>query len=310
MGARLVFVSALYRAYGLTLASNLELPLPPSQEAPDLHVSFEQIAQPPHDAGPLQLVESPAEGGYEWRLLAGEECVFTALLEAPTLTITFSAAVGRKAIVEAFLHPLLGRVLRILGAPALHASVVSWEGQGIAIIGESGAGKSTLAKAFADAGAEVVSDDIAVLNLQQGDWSIPPGSGALRLLEPSNECKIFSLNELPQPPLALKSASSPVSAASPVSFRWALFLEKSSRKMELLELKDPRQKLLLLLKNSFAPRLLNRRQKQEEFSLLSRLARDVPMMTLARPLDRSLLSEQVRLITQLLSRPAKKMQGG
>ena len=55
----------------------------------------------------------------------------------------------------------------MLAAETLHACCVAIDGRGVLIEGESGAGKSDLTLRLVDRGAELVSDDYTVLEVQE-----------------------------------------------------------------------------------------------------------------------------------------------
>ena len=72
------------------------------------------------------------------------------------------------------LGPILGYVLRIRGAVALHASSFIAGDKAIALLGGAGAGKSTTVAALALRGNNVLADDVTVLaEDSDGFWALP-----------------------------------------------------------------------------------------------------------------------------------------
>ena len=102
-------------------------------------------------------------------------------------TITWFAGVASTpAAVRA---DLLGRVMALAlhasGRLALHASAVSIDGRGIALLGQKGAGKSTLALALVQRGARLITDDSLILRFEGRRLVASPGVQRLRLWEDS-----------------------------------------------------------------------------------------------------------------------------
>jgi hypothetical protein len=84
-------------------------------------------------------------------------------------------------VVAQLLGPILGLVSQLRGQLALHASVVTAQGQALAILGTQGAGKSTTAAELCRQGCRALSDDVAALAEQDGEWWAQPGYPRLRL---------------------------------------------------------------------------------------------------------------------------------
>ena len=63
-----------------------------------------------------------------------------------------------------FVGPVLGFTMRMRETICLHSSVVGIEGKAVLFLGHSTAGKSTIAAGMADAEAEILADDVAVLS--------------------------------------------------------------------------------------------------------------------------------------------------
>lgn len=74
--------------------------------------------------------------------------------------------------LDAFLRSLLSVLLLRAGGFMLHSAGIVKKGRAYLFLGKSGAGKSTLAKLAAEAGAEVISDEINLLR---------PGKGGFRV---------------------------------------------------------------------------------------------------------------------------------
>jgi hypothetical protein len=163
-----------YRAYGLRIRS--EVPLAPfiteergPSEAVDVAV---RLTLPSGDRQPGDVEFEPVEA---LRVLVrnGE----TAFLQpAPGLP--------REALAEFVSGVVFAVVLQQRGALVLHASAARIGDGAVAFTGFSGAGKSTTARAFAEAGCEVVTDDFLPVWIDGRDVTCQAGPGALKLLQP------------------------------------------------------------------------------------------------------------------------------
>lgn len=80
-----------------------------------------------------------------------------------------------------FVGSILGCILRLKGILCFHGSVVNIDGQAVVLTGKKQSGKSTTAKAFANLGFKVLSDDIAVINILNGYFFVQPGYPKVRL---------------------------------------------------------------------------------------------------------------------------------
>ena len=72
------------------------------------------------------------------------------------------------------LRSVVPKLLALRGIRVLHASAVEIDGSLLVFSGQSGAGKTTSAKAFAQAGARLVSEDLLVLHARRTEG--PRGS--------------------------------------------------------------------------------------------------------------------------------------
>jgi hypothetical protein len=171
-----------YRAYGLSIRSDLPLPElePDTADLPDLTIRLGRAGLP--------LPDPASETVYEF----GEESQYVAwpgvgaFLIRGTSTIDIEPAPG---VSEPLLNfPLLGPIMALLlhlrGMLVLHAGAVAVGGRGAVFLGAKGAGKSTTVAAFAAAGHRLLADDVLAVDVPQaGGPSIVPGFPQLKLVE-------------------------------------------------------------------------------------------------------------------------------
>ncbi len=172
-----------YRAFGLTVCSEIDLPeLAPAgadaDEADDIAIRRGEIGPPDPNA----------------RRLDEAVCVSESEVWLQTATGRFLAARGREITWEpapgasdrdarlCLLGTMMGAVLHQRGLLPLHANAIALDRHAIALAGPSGAGKSTLAAHFHNRGRGVLSDDVCVIRFDPdgGAW-IAPGLARLKL---------------------------------------------------------------------------------------------------------------------------------
>ena len=172
-----------YRAHGLVLASEIELPeLAPLgiafDTAPDVRIRVGEVARLDGDRPPgLDVVARP-DGA--------------AFVEVPGVA-RYLAKDGRNIIVapDGEAHSgsvrtfLLGIAMTLIchqrNFLTLHASAVAFGDRVVAFAGDSGAGKSTMAAHCVEAGASLVADDLLRVSITDDGLSAHPGVPQFRL---------------------------------------------------------------------------------------------------------------------------------
>lgn len=161
----------LYKAYGIRIASNIELPeLVPADGTADL------VIQVDHKGDAVRQVRQMPS-------------VLSGTLEAIG---TFYVHEGKSITVEphtqdmSVLRPtLLGGAIAIAlrqrGLLVLHASCVNVANQAIAFMGDSGWGKSTLAAAFHHQGNPILTDDVMAIQFGGPVPLVEPGFPQIKL---------------------------------------------------------------------------------------------------------------------------------
>jgi hypothetical protein len=192
-----------YRAYGLTIFCDLEIPeLPPLRDlrSPGReHVNL-------HLIGPRREIEEPAQwlnqsfdpDGTPWLYSAKIEGGY--LLRFPGMADFTLDRAGHEVICahaadgasETTLRHLaidhvMPRVLNVLGIESLHATAVETANGACAFIGDAGAGKSTLAASFHLSGMHAFCDDCLVIRDEGGRIVATPAYPGVRLWKDSME---------------------------------------------------------------------------------------------------------------------------
>jgi hypothetical protein len=182
-----------YRAYGVQIAASGEIDgLPPSHSS---HVDCtieESHFDWPAGAIPIDtsvyIADDPGfqavrtNDAYFFRFADGS----TFRIAGDGRSITTCGAPSRDDMSSYLAGSILAFALRLQGRTVFHASgVVTESGKGILIAGGSGAGKSTLAAALLERGARLLTDDVAVVSIEEGHARIEPGYPRVRLWDDS-----------------------------------------------------------------------------------------------------------------------------
>ncbi|MBZ9870199.1 serine kinase [Mesorhizobium sp. BR1-1-9] len=169
-----------YRAYGLTIASEVALPeLEPAEPAAaDVLISVGAIDMPKPSPEAATIFRFEPDRQYlAWHAVG-------AFLISDACRIEVEPAPGIDDALIAF--PLLGPVMALIlhqrGLLVLHASAVAIAGKSAIFMGDKGAGKSTTASAMIRAGHELLTDDVVALDLSHPDEPmIVPGFPQIKL---------------------------------------------------------------------------------------------------------------------------------
>lgn len=243
-------------------------------------------------------------GGEYLRLLYADGTEFILDRRGTEIWATWPESQTLEDMATYLLGPVLGLVLRLRGLTCLHASAVVLDGQAIALVGASGAGKSTTAAAFAQAGYQVMADDIVALDEQSGAFLVRPAYPRLRLWPPSVEALYGAEDALPlMTPTWDKRYLDLVEkkfwfqgGSLPLAAIYLLDQRRSDQDAPFVEPLSNNQKLVSLMANTYANYLLNRQMRADEFRSLGRLCREIPLRKVVPNADPKLLSELCQTI--------------
>ena len=169
-----------YRAYGLTISSDVALP--------ELERAAPAAADVLIRVGPIDLPKPSLAAGAAFRFEPDRQYLawhaVGAFLITDTRRIDVDPAPGIDDPLIAF--PLLGPVMALLlhqrGLLVLHASAIAIGGKSAIFMGDKGAGKSTTAGALVRAGHGLLTDDVVALDLDSSNEPmIIPGFPQIKL---------------------------------------------------------------------------------------------------------------------------------
>lgn len=329
-----------YRIYGLNLSSDSSIPglleLPASAASPDVRIQLgpqpawvaDALALPSSVLHSLPACEETCDPAFVLTSLGDGE-FFQLYYSDGTCFVTDAAAsrvwglAGVSQTLEDLatylLGPVMGYLLRKRGITALHASAVCLDGKALVLTGEAGAGKSTTAAALALRGLPVLCEDIAALHETAFGFHVHAGHPRVCLWPESVSMLMGQSNALPlitpnwdKRYLPLDGAFAPhETSMQPLGAIYILSPRRAGH-APLIEEVSSRDVLLELVQNTYMNWLLDRRQRAEEFALLSRLISHVPVRRIVPHRDPArleafcdlILDDAARLLSGRFAMPA------
>lgn len=184
-----------YHAYGLLIASDVALPLPPIAPAgsPDLVLHRGEDRPVPHERPRGErLAEVGRPNHTVFYTVARDDkqtilrypglCDFVGDVRFERIAVHLHPGADEDLLPVLIAGALLAMHLMLRGELVLHASAVQAGGRAVAFVGRSGMGKSTLAAALCEQGCGLVSDDLLRVDRAAGGaLLVHPGGTESRL---------------------------------------------------------------------------------------------------------------------------------
>jgi hypothetical protein len=295
-----------YRAYGLHIRSELELPeLTPAgaDSKIDVDILFGPVDGPLPTAKP-RLVRFVGQSAYlAWPTIGR----FNVSRHRSRITIE-ALTKDPQRIRFALLGPVLAALLQLRGTPLLHGSAVAANNMAIAFVGRKGAGKSTMAAACVAAGCGILNDDVLPLEPKTTRIMLVPGFPALKL-DPSMHGELVHdlplVGGLPQGSDDKIVVSDGTKSPSNLPIR-AIVVLQADAPPDPVQL-SPSMALRELLQNGYALKFsdaaLANGQGPRLFEACARLASESQVLSVGHPKNRGQLRDFART---LLERCAEK----
>jgi hypothetical protein len=242
-----------------------------------------QRSEPPGSLDPsFVLTEHGEAAGFELSYSDGTRFVVDGA--AAQVWGTYQPPLTAEDLATYFLGPVLGFVLRRRNIACLHASGVELHGHAVCFCGDAGFGKSTTAAALALRGLPVVAEDIVAMEETGGEFRAVPGYPRVCLWPESVRMLLGRQDALPQLTpvwekryLELDGQRAKFTEAKlPLGLLY-LFGPRSDHDAPRIEKLSAREALLELVQNTYMNWVLNREQRANEFDILCRLVRRVPV---------------------------------
>jgi hypothetical protein len=335
-------LSWFYRAYGLSLAANRQIPnllAVSSADAPreriDLQIWFnwlppwlmEVLGSPRtiryvsrylNDAGQPVLTVWLVGGGAYYLFRYAEGIDYILSRDGARLWIRASDAVAESDILSYLLGPVMGLVLRVRGVVCLHASAVAVNRRAVVFVGDNGAGKSTTAIAMGRLGYAVLSDDIVPICYNAGVAFAQPGYPRVRLrqrslpmlsdlnpdLPPLPKVKGEGRLHFPLTTDGYQFQSDPL----PIGAIYLLAARSVDAHAPRVESVSPQSGIMGLLANAYANRFLDKPMRAHEFRELGHLVNQIGVRKVYPHREPSRLAMLCKVILEDISSQAARAQ--
>lgn len=275
-----------YRAYGLTIASELVLPevlaAEPSDGAFDVTITLGRIPSDGLEGGQQISPFAWVRDDVFW-LHVPKVCRFL-LTDASHIVVDPEPRIDEASIRVFLLGSVLGALLFQRGHLLLHGNAIEVDGRCMVCLGHSGAGKSTLAAALVGRGHRVLADDVVPVN---AEGAAVPGLPRLKLWQDSADRLDVRTDGLTRIRPQLQKYNVPVTdlfCDTPLPIRWIYLLENDNQDSIRIEPVSGMNRFQPLRANTY------RRQFMEGLSLrpehlrqCGELAGRVHMARVARP---------------------------
>lgn len=302
-----------HSAFGLRVASAIDLPVPESADAEsliDVEIRVGTVDTRGVSFLPLDGVED-IDGVLMDQAWDRDRIVLDFLdakieLRAFDPTVLVDPGSGdADYIAHLVLDHVVPRWLALHGDLVLHAgTVVGPDGRAIAFVGESGRGKSTTVTALAGAGWSLLGDDACRITRVDGQPTAWPSYAGTRLLPDSRAVLAPDVPSVPLIAGAEKHRLIPrvewTTQPAPLSVIVALGKEAAAPDLRRLSLSEA---TATLVRHSFHMAPSHREIASRAFDLCSALAADVPCFEATFPRRFDVYPELVDLLTGVLARP-------
>lgn len=293
-----------YRAFGTIIQSTVSITalervrVDARQTARDSAITVNPLGEPPaadseetdwhetvpDDAGQVLRVTRNRTGGFRFVYTDGTQ--FRIAAGGGTVDMYWPADLTLEDAVEYLLGPVVAFVLRLRGVVCLHAAAVAAGDGCLAVLAPAGHGKSTTAAACARRGWPVLTDDVLVLEEQDGEFRVHPAYPRVRLWPEAVAALFGSPDALPlitpendawhKRYLDL-GAPGPRFACGPLPLRSIYTHEREESPSPAFETLSSADALLTLLGNVYSLSRPRPEQRAREFDFLERMARAIPV---------------------------------
>jgi len=279
-----------YRAYGISVASEIPLPpLPPTDRRPDASIRFGPVEAP---RPPTRRTMTTFRGGAEDGVLVMPDVACVRVRRGREIVVERLDGAAEDAVRAMLLGPVLAILMSQRGLMTLHASAIAFDEQAVAFMGDAGWGKSTLAAWFNRRGRPLVADDIVAVRFDESSPRALPAVPQLKLTpealcvlgdDPAGFPRVW-----PGTKKRLQAVRDRFVTASPILTR-VYVLAPDAR--ETIAPISASEAAIEFVRHSFAVRSLHQTAPDRYLREAARLAEAVRVRRLGRPLELERIDE-------------------
>jgi hypothetical protein len=278
-----------YRAYGLILACERELPFAAADAGVAADVTiFDALGQAPAEPSNEVHRELRRDGeGWSLRYSNPEGGWLHFDHDAAAKTLAVAGSVCWSDAVPVLAGVACAVLLSSAGTPLLHGAGVALDGGAIGLLGDSGQGKSTLAGALLNAGGRLLSEDLLAFTRRGPDLAVEPGHDRISLLPDARDALGFAKADDASVQPRIGTAKCWIGAAAAAE-------PAAIRRLYILVPPDPAApdgRAERLSRSAAAPAIVRhlygapwiRPVRETDLAFCGSLAAEVPVFTLSRP---------------------------
>ncbi|MCK0127579.1 hypothetical protein [Erythrobacter sp. F6033] len=209
--------------------------------------------------------------------------------------------------ISFLIGPIFGAICRLRAKTCLHAAVLSYNGRAFALTGDKGAGKSTTSAMLLQCGAQLVADDIAVIDQDDGHFQVQRAypymrvsPDVLRLLghDVDRAQPVLSLGDKRYLPASDKGAGE--GGADTIELSAVYFLSKRGPAGTATQINaiGPSEAIMRLNSNAYGTSLMKKPHRLQDYALFADFARTKHCRAIERANDLSRLSYLGKMLLQ------------
>ncbi|MCM1982528.1 hypothetical protein [Lyngbya confervoides] len=277
-----------YRAYGLTIQSEVEIPAflqgtGPAQVQLRVNPTGQSALALPKGLASQPIVIQRSPSHTLWIHIQNVGCL--RIQSGHLIDIFPEPEVSPRLLGMTVAGMGMSALLYQRGVLVLHGSAVKVGNQAVLFVGQSGAGKSSVALALHQAGYSILTDDLAAIETHGGPPTLLPAFPQMRLTQASAQAfqldwpRLQDLSPLPKRGFQFTSSF----CADPLPLTRIYLLQRSQDDITLQQLGGA-ESIMALLPHAEAMMLFSA-NRQAPLQACSQLIQRVPLTLLSRPWD-------------------------
>ena len=291
-----------YMAYGLRISSEIQFPQLAQKSYDDVDLSITLGAVPSHLTDPEAILQG-GEFAENELLLSAPGIGRFHVCDGKRITVEPAAGADMQSLHLHLLGSCAAAILHQRQETILHASCVTRGATTFTLCGTSGAGKSTTAASFVLQGYSIISDDVTLINLDNGPIAVPSYPqgklfrSSLELLNLSTD----GATELRLKPDKFARELGESYCDKPKRLDAIVFLTISDSIHPQIRKLNAAETVRFLHKKTFRKRFIGKARLPEALRKWSLLAEQVPAYHLTRPSDGNSIDEVCNLVEGALA---------